>query len=669
MPPVSRQLVALAEKYCKEGTTISLSHKFDVLETREERPWDCLDTVEFVLDAEGIYDIVIPDEDADSFECIQDVVDYIVKVGTERAKTGQFKASYGTPAQQLWHQYQQPLRQWDTSDWGPSGGEQTWYGEEENLACSASPAHQAPPVCSTSTETPTASSDIPTVRLTVGQWLLLPVHRRPEPPPQQEEGQQEEQQPHQLQEAPREKQQVTGRSGQGSDTQGAIGLQTFTIEASEDISASLAAAFPLFNPPRDAAAPPLAVASAAWNAIPTAAASAFLTPCPPPFSYRPAAAPALELASHMTAATAEGQRLCIKVRLDGMREVLPAEALWNVISFCASLGGLGGSALGRRFLRGPLISTDADALETPPSPRSETGERRLQQPQQRLQQEQQHQQHQQHKQQQQLLPELLGCSLRHSRLAREAAADAQRLLQEDSPTEAHPLQGAAVAVAATEEDRGGKLVAAFLELASVALETMATGQHQLLHLLHIYSACCLLSGSTAVDSAAAAAAADAAAQAAKTALITEREAPSTTATSAAHRDEVVTVIASGPPSAAAAAAAATATARLALYCLLVSAGSRLKAAVAEGPLPLLSAMAHRYQDFPLLEACYWQLRALVLKQKVSKEWVQQQGAEAPAEGGAPCLVWGPFMAPFSCFEAIVTAERQRKALCLGSPMG
>ncbi|OEH76221.1 acyl carrier related protein [Cyclospora cayetanensis] len=90
---VSRQLVALAEKYCKEGTTISLSHKFDVLETREERPWDCLDTVEFVLDAEGIYDIVIPDEDADSFECIQDVVDYIVKVGTERAKTGQFKAS------------------------------------------------------------------------------------------------------------------------------------------------------------------------------------------------------------------------------------------------------------------------------------------------------------------------------------------------------------------------------------------------------------------------------------------------------------------------------------------------------------------------------------------------------------------------------------------------
>ncbi|OEH76220.1 hypothetical protein cyc_07142 [Cyclospora cayetanensis] len=290
-----------------------------------------------------------------------------VAAGSPQQQGGQQQLSsdatinrYGTPAQQLWHQYQQPLRQWDTSDWGPSGGEQTWYGEEENLACSASPAHQAPPVCSTSTETPTASSDIPTVRLTVGQWLLLPVHRRPEPPPQQEEGQQEEQQPHQLQEAPREKQQVTGRSGQvvcskllrllfsslkgavdakvvsvavlvvGSDTQGAIGLQTFTIEASEDISASLAAAFPLFNPPRDAAAPPLAVASAAWNAIPTAAASAFLTPCPPPFSYRPAAAPALELASHMTAATAEGQRLCIKVRLDGIREVLPAEALWNL---------------------------------------------------------------------------------------------------------------------------------------------------------------------------------------------------------------------------------------------------------------------------------------------------------------------------------------------------
>lgn len=81
---VSRQLVALAEKYCKQGTAISPSQNFESLETREERPWDCLDTVEFVLDAEDLFGVVIPDEAADSFEKIQDVVDFVVKAGGDR---------------------------------------------------------------------------------------------------------------------------------------------------------------------------------------------------------------------------------------------------------------------------------------------------------------------------------------------------------------------------------------------------------------------------------------------------------------------------------------------------------------------------------------------------------------------------------------------------------
>ncbi|KAL8438333.1 hypothetical protein Efla_007183 [Eimeria flavescens] len=75
---VSRRLVELAQKYCKGGSEVSASHSFESLQTREDRPWDCLDTVEFVLDAEDIFGIVIPDEAADAFEKIQDVVDYIV---------------------------------------------------------------------------------------------------------------------------------------------------------------------------------------------------------------------------------------------------------------------------------------------------------------------------------------------------------------------------------------------------------------------------------------------------------------------------------------------------------------------------------------------------------------------------------------------------------------
>lgn len=82
---VSRQLISLAEKYCKEGVTVLPDNKFESFETKEERAWDCLDTVEFVLDAEDMFGIVIPDEVADSFETIQDVVNYVVKRGTENA--------------------------------------------------------------------------------------------------------------------------------------------------------------------------------------------------------------------------------------------------------------------------------------------------------------------------------------------------------------------------------------------------------------------------------------------------------------------------------------------------------------------------------------------------------------------------------------------------------
>lgn len=39
--------------------------------------FDSLDTVETVIEVEEAFDIVIEDEDTDSFETIQDIVDYI----------------------------------------------------------------------------------------------------------------------------------------------------------------------------------------------------------------------------------------------------------------------------------------------------------------------------------------------------------------------------------------------------------------------------------------------------------------------------------------------------------------------------------------------------------------------------------------------------------------
>lgn len=39
--------------------------------------FDSLDTVETVIEVEEAFDIVIEDEDTDSFETIQDIIDYI----------------------------------------------------------------------------------------------------------------------------------------------------------------------------------------------------------------------------------------------------------------------------------------------------------------------------------------------------------------------------------------------------------------------------------------------------------------------------------------------------------------------------------------------------------------------------------------------------------------
>eukprot|EP00922_Rhytidocystis_sp_ex-Travisia-forbesii_P046836 GHVS01069813.1.p1 GENE.GHVS01069813.1~~GHVS01069813.1.p1 ORF type:complete len:232 (+),score=66.78 GHVS01069813.1:60-698(+) len=48
------------------------------------RKWDCLDTVEFLLDVENLFRITIPDEVADEIKSIQEVQDFVVKALTEQ---------------------------------------------------------------------------------------------------------------------------------------------------------------------------------------------------------------------------------------------------------------------------------------------------------------------------------------------------------------------------------------------------------------------------------------------------------------------------------------------------------------------------------------------------------------------------------------------------------
>lgn len=42
------------------------------------RKWDCLDTVEFLLDVESLFDITIPDDVADNMKTLKDVTNYVV---------------------------------------------------------------------------------------------------------------------------------------------------------------------------------------------------------------------------------------------------------------------------------------------------------------------------------------------------------------------------------------------------------------------------------------------------------------------------------------------------------------------------------------------------------------------------------------------------------------
>eukprot|EP00922_Rhytidocystis_sp_ex-Travisia-forbesii_P046837 GHVS01069814.1.p1 GENE.GHVS01069814.1~~GHVS01069814.1.p1 ORF type:complete len:236 (+),score=78.53 GHVS01069814.1:60-710(+) len=53
------------------------------------RKWDCLDTVEFLLDVENLFRITIPDEVADEIKSIQEVQDFVVKALTEQQQQQQ----------------------------------------------------------------------------------------------------------------------------------------------------------------------------------------------------------------------------------------------------------------------------------------------------------------------------------------------------------------------------------------------------------------------------------------------------------------------------------------------------------------------------------------------------------------------------------------------------
>ncbi|EPT28412.1 hypothetical protein TGME49_270310 [Toxoplasma gondii ME49] len=84
---VTNYIVGMCQKFLQKGEKVTPSSKLEELRTREDRLWDCLDTVEFVLDVEEIFDVTVPDEVADNFQTLQEIADFVV---SERAKAGKF---------------------------------------------------------------------------------------------------------------------------------------------------------------------------------------------------------------------------------------------------------------------------------------------------------------------------------------------------------------------------------------------------------------------------------------------------------------------------------------------------------------------------------------------------------------------------------------------------
>eukprot|EP00386_Alphamonas_edax_P012370 GDKI01038675.1.p1 GENE.GDKI01038675.1~~GDKI01038675.1.p1 ORF type:complete len:144 (-),score=33.56 GDKI01038675.1:223-606(-) len=77
---VESKMVDILKIYAKEGQTLTPSLGLEGnIETRENRKWDALDTVEYLLDIEQEFKVTFPDEFADGVKNVQQAAEYIVK--------------------------------------------------------------------------------------------------------------------------------------------------------------------------------------------------------------------------------------------------------------------------------------------------------------------------------------------------------------------------------------------------------------------------------------------------------------------------------------------------------------------------------------------------------------------------------------------------------------
>ncbi|SBT44376.1 mitochondrial ACP precursor, putative [Plasmodium ovale wallikeri] len=81
---IEEKVLTVLKKYLPADVQINYNEELEKNKTKDDRAWDFLDTVEFLIDIESEFNITIPDETADNIKTVQEVIDYLVKLNIKK---------------------------------------------------------------------------------------------------------------------------------------------------------------------------------------------------------------------------------------------------------------------------------------------------------------------------------------------------------------------------------------------------------------------------------------------------------------------------------------------------------------------------------------------------------------------------------------------------------
>lgn len=80
---IEETVINVLKKYLPNDAEIKYDEELEKNKTKDNRNWDFLDTVEFLIDVESQFNITIPDDTADNIKTVQELIDYLTKLNSE----------------------------------------------------------------------------------------------------------------------------------------------------------------------------------------------------------------------------------------------------------------------------------------------------------------------------------------------------------------------------------------------------------------------------------------------------------------------------------------------------------------------------------------------------------------------------------------------------------